>query len=119
MLAAQILEVTAMSAAKLSSAFLIERVAPQSRKAKASLFALLGTWSVFAIFAMAFRCGVSETWASELRRCSNTGSLVAVIVSNMVTDFVLAIWLFPTLVTISLDKDKRFTAMVLFGSRAM
>ncbi|KAH7084428.1 hypothetical protein FB567DRAFT_604277 [Paraphoma chrysanthemicola] len=118
-LAAQLLEVVAMTAAKLSSAFLIERVAPQSRKAKTYLFALLCIYGVFALFALAFRCGLSTSWASQTHRCKNTGPLIAAIVFNMVTDLLLASWLFPTLLSISLDKEKRFTAMLLFGSRAI
>ncbi|KAH7072140.1 hypothetical protein BKA63DRAFT_534944 [Paraphoma chrysanthemicola] len=118
-LAAQLLEVVAMTAAKLSSAFLIERVAPQSRKAKTYLFVLLCIYGVFALFALAFRCGISTNWASETHRCKNTGPLIAAIVFNMATDLLLASWLFPTLLSISLDKEKRFTAMLLFGSRAI
>lgn len=119
MVATGLLEIATMSLAKLSSAFLIERVAPQSRNAKTGLFTLVGIWGVFSGFAIAFRCGLPLEWASPIRRCGNSGLLVAVIVLNMTTDLILATWMFPTLVFLSLDKEKRFTAMMLFGSRAM
>lgn len=119
MLAAQLVEIFAMSFAKLSSGFLIERVAPQTRRVKAGHFAMVGAWTVFSVFAIAFRCGVDTEWASPTHRCSSSGLLIAVIGSNIVTDFVLAFWLFPTLLALSLNKEKRFTALVLFGSRAM
>jgi protein-S-isoprenylcysteine O-methyltransferase Ste14 len=105
--------------AKLSFAFLMDRVVPQSRTAKASFCAVLVIWSTFSCFAVAFRCSKTAEWAVRPGRCHGSGLLVASIVLNMLTDLILAGWLFPTLVNISLNKEKRVTAMVLFGSRAM
>lgn len=117
LLATQLLEVATMSFAKLSSACLMERVAPQSRRSRAILFATVGAWSVFALFVMSFRCGIPIVSRSEPLHCGSSGPLITSIVLNAITDVVLAAWMFPTLLSLSLDKEKRLTAMVLFGSR--
>lgn len=119
MLAAQLLEVFAMSFAKLSFGFLIDRVASLSRKIEACLFGMVTAWTILSVFAIAFRCGVATLWASPSNRCSSSGPLIVVIATNIATDLVLAVWLFPTLLSLSLDKEKRFAAMFLFGLRAM
>ncbi|KAH8725650.1 hypothetical protein GQ44DRAFT_826452 [Phaeosphaeriaceae sp. PMI808] len=119
MYSAQLLEICAMTLAKFSSASLIQRIAPQSRRARLSLFATVGIWSIFSIFATAFRCGIRTDQAFSTKRCNSSGPLIAVIVSNQATDFILAAWLFPTFIRISLEKEKRFAAMVLFGLRAI
>lgn len=105
--------------AKLSSALLMERVAPQSRKLKTSLFAMLIVYCVFSTLAIAFRCGVPSAWVYRAEHCGNSGLLIAAISLNLVTDLILAGWLLPTLVSLSLDREKRFSAMVLFGSRSV
>lgn len=107
-----------MALAKLSSAFLIERVAPQTRKAKTILFGMIVTWSVFSVLAVALECGLPR-WTIESMQCGNGGLLISVIVLNMITDLVLAGWIVPTLWSLSLDKEKCTTAMLLFGARAM
>lgn len=104
--------------AKLSIAFLIDRVVPQPRKVKASLGLLLGVWSGLSCFAVAFPCVRIAERPVPPRRCRSSGPLIASIVLNLIIDLLLASWLFPTLVSISLNKEKRLTAMALFGSRA-
>lgn len=80
---------------------------------------MICVWTLLSVFAIAFRCGDATEWGSSTRRCSSSEPLIVVIAGNIVTDFVLAIWLFPTLLALSLDKGKRSTALLLFGSRAM
>ncbi|OAL02850.1 hypothetical protein IQ06DRAFT_345836 [Phaeosphaeriaceae sp. SRC1lsM3a] len=119
LLATQLLEVATISFAKLSSACLMERVAPQSRRSRTILFAMVAAWSVFALFVISFRCGIPPGPSPQTLRCGSSGPLIASIVLNAITDVVLAAWLFPTLLSLSLDKEKRLTAMVLFGSRVI
>jgi len=117
-LSAQLLEICVMLFAKLSIAFLIDRVVPQPRKVKASLCLLLGVWGGFSCFAVSFPCGRIAERPFPPRICRSSGPLVASIVLNLIIDLLLASWLFPTLASISLTKEKRLTAMILFGSRA-
>lgn len=80
---------------------------------------MVAAWSVFALFVISFRCGIPPGPSPQTLRCGSSGPLIASIVLNAITDVVLAAWLFPTLLSLSLDKEKRLTAMVLFGSRVM
>lgn len=107
-----------MTLAKVSSAFLIERVAPQTRKAKTILYAMCAVWAIYAAFAIAFECG-TPSWTERSFECGNGGLSVSVIVLNMITDLVLAGWLVPTLWSLSLDKEKCMTATILFGARVV
>ncbi|KAL1795914.1 hypothetical protein ACET3X_006138 [Alternaria dauci] len=115
---AGILVVLTMALAKLSSALLIERVVPQTRRAKIILFGMIAVFMIFSTFAISFQCGIPE-WTPHSLRCSNGGLTMAVIGSNMATDLVLAFWMVPVLWKLSLDKEKSFTAAILFGIRAI
>jgi hypothetical protein len=76
-------------------------------------------WGVFALFSVAFRCGKVAVWAPQPEHCHQRGPLIASIALNMVTDLVLATWLFPALFAVATDLETRLTAMALFGSRAV
>jgi len=118
-LAAQLLEIFAMTFAKSSSALLMERVAPGSRKARLSLLAMTLVYCMTCVLAITFRCGVPSDWAHRAPHCGNYGFLIVAIGFNITSDLILAGWLFPTLMSLSVDTEKRWTAMVLFGSRAL
>jgi hypothetical protein len=107
-----------MALAKLSSALLIGRVIPQTRKAKTMLFGMIATFAIFSPFATSFRCGIPE-WTMHSLRCRNGGLAIAVVVSNIVTDLLLAFWMVPALWEMSLNKEKSVAAAMLFGVRAM
>ena len=107
-----------MALAKLSSALLIERVIPQTRKAKSILLGMIAIFAIFSPFAISFRCGIPE-WTMQSLECRNGGLAIAVIVSNIVTDLLLAFWMVPALWEMSLNKEKNLAAATLFGVRAM
>lgn len=104
--------------AKLSSALLIERVVPQTRRAKIILFGMITIFAIFSIFALSFQCGIPE-WTAHSLQCRNGGLAIAVVGLNMTTDLFLAFWMVPVLWKLSLDKEKSFAAATLFGVRAM
>lgn len=118
MYAAAVLSTATMSFAKLSSAFLIDRVAPQSPKARRVLFGMVAMWAAFSTIAILFQCGVPN-WNPRSVQCHRGSVLIAVTVANIVTDLVIAVWLIPTLWTLRLDREKCITAGMLFGSRAV
>jgi hypothetical protein len=115
---AALLGIFAMAIAKLSSALLIERVVPQTRKAKATLFGMTAAWAVYSTFAMSFQCGLPQ-WTVHSLQCENGGLFLSVMVLNILTDLILASWIIPTLWKSSLDKEKSLAAALLFGTRAM
>ena len=115
---AGILAITAIAFAKLSTAFLIDRVAPQTRRAKVVLFSILGIWAVFALLAVSLECG-SPQWTARELHCGHRGLMVTVILTNMITDFMLAAWIIPTVWNLALDKELRLLATILFGVRGL
>lgn len=117
--AAQLLQIAAMAFAKLSSAFLVERVAPQSRKQRGFLFGMVGVWIVYSLFAFAFQCGLPNPWRFDPTKCAHGGPLFTIIILNMVSDVVLAGWIYPILRPLSMDRARRINVALLFGSRAI
>lgn len=112
------LSIAAMSCAKVSTACLIDRVAPQTNRSKIVLGSMLSTWTIFALFAVAFECGLPQ-WTVHQVQCGHRGLLVAVIITNIITDLVLAGWILPTMWALALNRDLRLLAAQLFGLRAM
>jgi hypothetical protein len=107
-----------MGCAKFSSAFLLERVSPQSPRKKLVLYGLITLWIVYSLLAIAFRCGLPTPWIYD-HGCSHGGPLCSVIAFNMATDIMLAVWIFPTLRTLNMDRGRRIAVGALFGSRGI
>lgn len=108
-----------MAFGKLSFAFLIARVVPQTQKATTVLFGMIGFWSIFSIFATAFKCGVPKVWNSEILVCGHSSIALSVVILNIASDVVLTAWILPTLKALTLDRTSYWTATILFGCRAL
>lgn len=117
--AAQLLEIAAMALAKISCILLIERVSPQSRKEKMILFGMVLVYFVYATLAFSLQCSFPRPWEIRNKKCANGGPLVSAIVFNMITDIVLAVWMLPVIRPLNMDKERRNTAAILFGTRLM
>lgn len=117
--AAELLQVVVMALAKIASILLIERVAPQTRRAKITLFGVVGFWFVYAILASALQCGLPAPWRVDSERCGNGRLLVSVIALNMASDLVVAGWIFPVLWPLRMETSRRITVGLLFGARAV
>ncbi|CAG5154086.1 uncharacterized protein ALTATR162_LOCUS3458 [Alternaria atra] len=115
---AGILVVFAMALAKLSSALLIDRVVPQTRRAKTILFGMIAIYAIFSPFAISFQCGIAQ-WTTYSLRCNHGGLAIAVIVCNITTDLFLVFWMVPVLWKLSLNKEKSLATATLFGVRAI
>ncbi|PSN70882.1 hypothetical protein BS50DRAFT_269101 [Corynespora cassiicola Philippines] len=115
--AGQLLAVVVMTLGKLSSAFLIGRVAPQSLLNKVVLFGSVVSWSVYSLFAVAFQCGTSQPWVMNEQKCHGGSLMVSVIVFDMVSDILLAVWILPVLRPLHMDRRRRRTVAILFGAR--
>ncbi len=107
-----------MTFAKLSATFLIDRITPLSRRSKMILFPTIAAWTVFALFARAFECGVPH-WNPHSMKCGHGGVLITVIVTNIITDLMLAFWIIPTVWELNIARELRIFATVLFGTRAL
>ncbi|KAL7773956.1 hypothetical protein CFE70_003924 [Pyrenophora teres f. teres 0-1] len=114
MYAAALLGIVAMTLSKISSAFLIERVATQTRWPRMVLYGMIIAYAVFALFSVSFQCGLPK-WTTDSLECRQAPIIIAAISFNMITDIALAFWLVPTLWKLSLDKEKVMSAGMLFG----
>lgn len=118
MFAATLLGIVAMTLSKISSAFLIERVATQKGWRRIGLYGMIATYAIFSLFSISFECGIPE-WTTRSLQCGQAPLLITGIALNMMTDLALAFWIVPTLWHLSLDKEKVKSAVTLFGVRAM
>ncbi|KAI0581168.1 hypothetical protein Ptr902_07412 [Pyrenophora tritici-repentis] len=118
MYAAALLGIVAMTLSKISSAFLIERVATQTRWPRMVLYGMIVVYALFALFGVSFQCGL-PVWTTHSLQCGQAPILLTGIALNIVTDIALAFWLVPTLWKLSLDKEKIMSAGMLFGVRAI
>lgn len=118
MFSATLLGIVAMTLSKISSAFLIERVATQTRWRRIALYGMIATYAIFSLFSVFFECGLPE-WTTHSLQCGQAPIIITGIALNMITDLALAFWIMPTLWQLSLDKEKVQSAVMLFGVRAM
>jgi len=116
--ATELIGILAQIAAKFSVACLYMRLVPrQERKAINVVFAILGVWSVFAIFATAFECGGSVSWSNE---CSTGGYLFfPVAATNLITDGLLGCWMLPRIRKLQASLRDRLLPCLLMGSRLL
>ena len=113
-----LLSVFAQACAKLSVAFLYERIAPrQDRRGIAILLGCIGAWIVFAIFGTAFTCEGKVYWGA---RCSSGGWVeLPIIITNCLTDGMLALWMVPRLWKLQTSARDRALPILLMGSRIL
>ncbi|KAF1970897.1 hypothetical protein BU23DRAFT_600631 [Bimuria novae-zelandiae CBS 107.79] len=118
MYAGELLSLAAQWAAKVSFLQLCERVAPRKPKEYNIVFSMVTFWGVFAMFAIAFQCGLPKPWMFDPSNCVTKGIMYyPVIIMNILTDIVLGTWILPTLWHLLMDQDRRVIVIVLFGSR--
>ncbi|KAF1997788.1 hypothetical protein P154DRAFT_440388 [Amniculicola lignicola CBS 123094] len=117
MYAVSIIQVAAMGFAKASSACLVGRVAPQSPRQRNILFGVVGAWSVYSVIAASFQCGVTDLFKTFPQKCSKGGPTYSIIALNMISDVILAGWIFPVLRDLNMDRRRVQTVAILFGSR--
>ncbi|RMY26093.1 hypothetical protein D0867_00278 [Hortaea werneckii] len=111
-----LLGIIAQSAAKLSVAFLYERIAPrQDKRGIAILLSCIGVWILFAFFGTAFACNTTLKYSAH---CSTGGYLrFPIIVTNFVTDAMLAFWMLPRIYHLQANWNHRIVPMVLMSTR--
>ena len=106
-----------MALAKLSTVFLIERVAAQTRKSKIFLHSIIAFWFIYSTFAIAFQCGIPSPWVIEKQRCVSGVPSISAIALSMVIDMILAGWIVPVLMPLHMTKNQRMVIASLFMIR--
>ncbi|KAF2635494.1 hypothetical protein P280DRAFT_536125 [Massarina eburnea CBS 473.64] len=114
---AQLLQISVMALARLSTVCLIDRVAAETRVRKNILLGMVGFWSVYSLFISAFQCGLPRPWKIEAQRCVNGAPLISTIVLGMLVDLVLAVWILPIIMPLRMAKEKILAVAFLFGAR--
>ena len=114
----QLLGIAAMAWAKMSVVLLFKRLAFPQRTRHYGLFGMVIVWAIFSLFVLAFQCPLPEPWVFNPPNCFSHGNLLyPIIVLNILTDGVLAIFILPVIWKLNMAKGTRVTVMVLFGSR--
>lgn len=110
--------IAAQAAAKLSVAFLYERLAPrQDKRGIAILLSTIGVWIVAAVFGTAFACGVQIDYEAS---CPAGGWVdFAILILNFLTDLMLAVWMIPRLWQLQARLEDRILPIMLMGSRIL
>ena len=116
--ATNLIGIFAQAAAKISVAFLFERIAP--RQDKRGITILLGcicAWIVFAVFGTAFACSIHP---SATAKCGAGAYVVfPVIITDLITDAMLAMWMVPRIWKLQASVQHRFVPIMLMSSRLL
>ncbi|TKA64344.1 hypothetical protein B0A55_09545 [Friedmanniomyces simplex] len=111
-----LLSIFAQAGAKISVAFLFERIAPrQDKRGITILLCAISVWIVFAIFGTAFACGGKIHWGAEC----GAGSWLAfpILVTDMGTDVMLSFWMVPRIWKLQANMQHRIVPILLMSSR--
>jgi hypothetical protein len=78
----------------------------------------VGIWAVFSLFALIFQCDLPDPWRVTSPQChARVGLISAVVISNVVTDFILAVYIIPGVWKLSMKQNVRLTVVSLFATR--
>lgn len=109
-----------MTFTKTSVLQLVHIIAPrQNVKPRLIIKGLVGFWVVFAIFSLAFQCGLQHPWVYTPQRCNNGGLVYAVVGLNIMTDIYLSVVFIPTIRGLRMKESARITLASLFLSRLL
>lgn len=113
-----LLSVFAQACAKLSVAFLYERIAPrQDKKGITILLSCIGVWIVLALFGTAFACEGKVYWQAK---CHSGGWVeFPIVICNLITDAMLSVWMVPKLYRLQAKARDRILPIMLMASRLL
>ena len=116
----QILGVIALAFAKLSLVVLLQRIAPERIGPQAIrwLTPMVGLYTLLSLLLIVLQCQSSQPWILSPNNCSTHGNVYyPITVSNMLTDAVLALWIFPVIWSLQMKAHAKSVVYWLFGSR--
>lgn len=119
---AQISVVIALAFAKLSLVVLFQRIAPNEVGLQAVrwLMPMVAVYTLLSLFLIAFQCQLPQPWILSPRSCSTHGNVYyPTTIFNMLTDAVLAIWIFPVIRGVQMRAHTKSVVLWLFGSRLL
>lgn len=99
---------------------MVERIASELSTTRLSraLKSLIGLWTVFSIFSIAFQCGVARPWQFTYDTCAAHGSLYYFVAAgNIVTDAALACYIIPTILQLQMNRYLKILVSSMFMTR--
>ena len=110
-----------MGCAKFSVLHLMLRLSPQDmRRVYPIGRAVIGVWTIFSVFALAFECGRTNPWVYTPERCAGRGAVwYPIIILNILTDGALAFLFAPIAWELQMGLMQRLTVAGLFAFRLM
>jgi hypothetical protein len=118
----QILGVIALAFAKLSLVVLLQRIAPERMGPQAIrwLTPMVVVYTLLSLSLVLFQCHSSRPWILSPNDCSTHGNVYyPITVSNMLTDAVLALWIFPVIWSLQMKAHAKSVVYWLFESRLL
>lgn len=81
---------------------------------------MVAAYFLVCLFMLVFQCQMPEPWILRPDRCSTHGAVYYIItVLDIVTDAVLALWIFPIIWLLNMSFHTKFVVMSVFGSRLL
>ena len=81
---------------------------------------VIGIWTVFSVFAVAFQCGATRPWVYTPSRCAGQGAVwYPIIIINILTDCALAFLFAPIAWKLQMPLRQRVTVASLFSARIL
>ncbi len=118
----QISGVITLALAKLSLVVLFQRIAPKQMGPQTTtwLMPMVAVYTLLSLFLIAFQCQMPQPWILSPRSCSTHGNVYyPITISNMLTDAMLAIWIFPVIWGLQMKVHTKSVVLWLFGSRLL
>lgn len=118
----QISGVITLTLAKLSLVVLFHRITPKQMGPQTIrwLMPMVAFYTLLSLFLIAFQCQLPQPWILSLKNCSTHGNVYyPITISNMLTDAVLAIWMFPIIWGLQMKVHTKSVVFWLFGSRLL
>jgi hypothetical protein len=116
----QILGIFAMTFSKASIALLIKRLSVYHSNFLQSTMPIagVGIWAVFSLFASILQCNLPNPWFGALESCpAREGLWSAILILNIVSDAILAVYIIPGVSKLNMPKPVRLTVVGLFACR--
>lgn len=119
----QILNVIALASAKTSLVLLFKRIAPIQIEPLLTfrwLTFMVIVYALICLSTIAFQCQLPQPWILSPTKCSTHGTVYYATTSlNILTDAVLALWIFPVIRRLKMEIQTKTVVMSVFGSRLL
>jgi small basic protein len=114
--------VITLALAKLSLVLLFNRIATKQIGPRTFrwLMPMVPIYTLLSLALIAFQCQLPRPWVLSPTKCYTHGNVYyPITISNMVTDALLAVWIFPVFRSLHMRAHTKSAVLWLFGSRIL